>query len=287
MFRLLSRYRDLIVVASLLVYPLGSFLISGHRGREPHFIDRAVLWLASSFQGGLTAVVDSGSNVVSGYVALRGAHQDADACRAELATALAEANALKEMQLENERLRKLLGDAATLAPDQVFARVVALAPASNLLAMRINRGESDGVQVGMPVVTTDGIVGHVSRVVAGSADVVLISDASSRVAAVVQRSRVRSTIAGTGTAGTLALDNVLRTDDVVEGDVLVTSGTDGVFPRGLRVGTVEAVLRGTAGMFLSGTVKPAADLQRVAEVRVLLTPVAPPAALSRPGGGKP
>src|SRR3954469_5950653 len=108
MLSLFKRYRELLIVGTLLLYPLVTYLSSGHRGREPNFADRAVLWVSSPVQNALTSLIDGAKGGVDGYVALRGAREQRDVCAADLSASRAELNALREAKAENERLRAVL-----------------------------------------------------------------------------------------------------------------------------------------------------------------------------------
>jgi len=121
----------------------------------------------------------------------------------------------------------------------------------------------------MPVVTPDGAVGHIVRAVGNSADVMLVADPLSRIGGVVQRSRVRVTAVGTGNGHELKLEVVRKEDDVKDGDIVVTAGSDGIFPRGVKLGTLRAPERPAVGMFLHATLDPSVDFSRVEEVMVI------------------
>ncbi len=285
MFSFLQRHRELIIVAALLLGPLVSYLSSGHRGRAPNLVDRAVLRLSTPVQSALTWALEGAGDTVDGYVALRGAHEAAQVCGVGLAEAHAEVNALREAQAENARLKAVLGYVEESVDQEIVARVIGLNPSPQFLSLRINRGEDDGVRVGMPVVTPDGVVGQVVRAVGTSADVMLLTDSASRIGGVVQRTRVRATVTGSGDGHGLSLDFVRREDDLRDGDVVVTAGSDGVFPRGLRVGTVSGVQRPSVGMFLKATLTPAVELRRVEEVLVVPVMMGVPSAAVPPGGG--
>lgn len=272
MYSFLKRYKELLIVATLLLAPMVSYLSRGHRGRAPNFVDRAVLRLSTPVQSVLTWLVTSVGDAVDGYVALRGAHEEAQSLRVQLGEAHAEVNALREAQAENARFKAMLGYVEESVDQEIVARVIGINPSPQFLSLRINRGEDDGVRVGMPVVTPDGVVGQVVRAVGSSSDVMLLTDPASRIGGVVQRTRVRATVTGTGDGHRLSLDYVRREDDLRDGDVVVTAGSDGIFPRGLRVGTVSAVSRPAVGMFLKATLEPAVELTRVEEV--LVVPVA-------------
>lgn len=267
--KLLQRYRELLTVSVLLLWPLVGYLTKGHRGREPNFIDRTVLWVTTPVQTGLTWAVSGAADGVNGYVALRGAHEDANECRVSLSQTQAEANSLREMEAENLRLKAMLAYSEESVDQEIVARVIGLNPSAQFLSIRINRGEDDGVHVGMPVVTPDGAVGHIVRAVGNSADVMLVADPLSRIGGVVQRSRVRVTAVGTGNGHELKLEVVRKEDDVKDGDIVVTAGSDGIFPRGVKLGTLRAPERPAVGMFLHATLDPSVDFSRVEEVMVI------------------
>jgi rod shape-determining protein MreC len=269
MLSLFKRYRELLIVGALLLYPLITYLSSGHRGREPNVVDRVVLKVSSPVERGLTALIDGAKSSVDAYVTLRGARDQRDQCTAELSQTKADLNALKEQKAENERLRTLLKYEEGTVEPEIPARVIGVNASPHFISLRIDKGESDGVRQGMPVVNADGVVGQVSRVVGGTADVMLLTDPSSRLGVVIQRSRVRGTAVGAGGGTNLHLENVLKGDDVVDGDVLITSGTDGLFPKGLVVGQIVGVTQETSSMFIKARVIPTADLRRVEEVLLL------------------
>lgn len=269
MFSLFKRYREPLVVLALMLAPMISFLSRGHRGREPNFADRVVLATSAPIQSSLTWFISGLAGTVTGYIALRGSHNEAQECRVQLSESHAELNTLKEVSAENDRLRLALGYAEITSEPEILARIIGVNPSSQFQSLRINRGESDGVRTGMPVVTHDGVVGQVIRAVGSSADVMLLTDAASRIGAVIQRNRVRASAAGAGDGHELTLEFIRREDDLVTGDIVMTSGTDGVFPRGLRVGTVQSVAKPKAGMFVGGRVTPSVDIDRVEEVMII------------------
>ena len=113
-------------------------------------------------------------------------------------------------------------------------------------------------------------MGRIQRVFGGYADVLLLVDSTSAIAARVERSRARATVSGTGSNRRCALQFALRSDDIEDGDVLLTSGTDGIFPAGLRLGRVVDLRRKSSGMFQVAQVAPAVDVRGLEEVLVVL-----------------
>lgn len=282
MLSFFRRYKDVLVVGVLLIAPLVSYLSSGHRGREPNAVDRLVLQLSTPVQWLLTWTLTSLFSVGESYVGLRGAHEEAGACRAALGEANAELNVLREAQAENLRLKEVLDYVKTTPHEEIVARVIGLNPSPQYLSMRINRGENDGVHVGMPVVTVDGAVGQVVRAVGSAADVLLITDPSSRIGGLVQRTRVRATVTGTGDGRQLLVDLVRREDDMRDGDAVVSAGTDGIYPPGIPLGILRSPERPGANMFRRAMLDPAVDLSRVEEVLVIPTSAEAPPATEKP-----
>ncbi|MGQ0503765.1 MAG: rod shape-determining protein MreC [Myxococcaceae bacterium] len=285
MLSLIKRYRDLLVISFLLLYPFVTFLATRNKPRDPNVVDRIVVSISSPLQYGLTVAVDSLVGGWQGYVALRGVREQGQVLQAENARLRAELNNLTEARAENERLKRLLSYTETAPRPPIAARVVGVNPVQNMLSLHINRGESAGVRKGLPVMTADGVVGRVLRATGSSADVLLITDPNSHIAVRVQRSRYRATATGARdkTGLPLVLENALRTGDIEEGDTLITSGTDGVFPPGLVVGKVSNVERKNYGMFMAARITPAVDVTAVEELLVLpdnpLGEVVPPGGL--------
>ncbi len=269
MLSLIKRYRELLVVGALLLYPFATFLTRGQTPREPHGVDRAVIAVVSPLQRAFGWMLGGVGGTWTGYIALRGVRAENEALRAENEALGGRVNALTEAELENTRLRALLGYAQEREGDETAARVIGVNPVSTLLSIRLDRGTEHGVGQGAAVVTAEGVVGRVIRSTASYSDVVLVTDPNARTAARVQRSRARATLSGMGGDRDLSLENLLRTEDVEEGDVIITSGTDGIFPPGLVVGQVSTVERKSTGMFQAAEVVPAVDMTRLEEVLVL------------------
>jgi rod shape-determining protein MreC len=295
--QLIKRYRELILVAVLLLVPLGVFFARAKRPTDRTAVDRAVVWATAPIEKGLAWAITGILDGWRGYVALRGAHERAMASSHEVNLLKLERLQLQEERSEVERLRKLLGFAQGGGRTYAGARVIGvqLAP-SGLQLLVIDRGEADGVGKMKPVVTADGVVGRVHSATAHTAEVLLLTDRNSSVAVRVERTRARGNVRGLGQPGACKLDYALRAEDVVEGDALVTSGTDGVFPRGLPVGKVSQLRRFGNGLFQDAQVIPAVDVTRVEEVLVVTAfealppeaaPSAPPTSTTAAGAAPP
>lgn len=282
MLALIRRYRELILVAALLLVPLGVYVAHAKAPVERSRVDRIVLAITSPLERLLSWTITGVLEGWQGYVALRGAHARSLELRHEVRDLRVENERLRQQQLENDRLRRLLGLAeATPARRWLGARVigVGMAPGGSQ-TLTIDKGSDDGVARTMPVVVADGVVGRVGSVQGHTADVLLAIDRNSSIAVRVERTRARANVRGTGKPSSARLDYALRSEDMIEGDRLVTSGTDGVFPLGILVGTVTRLERRAHGLFQTADVVPAVDPTRVEEVLVItgLEPSEPKAA---------
>ncbi len=281
MLALLKRHLEPLLVLVLLAYPLISLLSSGRSVREPNVVDTALLGMSAPVQRGLVSVIDGVTSSWGRYVSLRRVQRENVAMREEIQQLRQDVSGMQEARTENERLRRLLNYAEAQTGQLVAARVVGINPDANRLTVRIDRGEADGVARNLPVVTPDGVVGQVLRVTSSSADVLLLADPNSRLGVRVQRTRARAGAAGTGDERLLRLDYLARAEDLEEGDAVVTSGTDGVYPPGLMVGRATEVQRQGSGMFLGAMLRPSVDFSRLEEVLVLSAPPGTAALLPR------
>ena len=269
MLSFVRRHREPLLVCILLAHALGMFLGSSRRVREPNVIDRLALAMTAPVQRAAVASIDGMVNAWQQYVSLRSVRREVGQLQVENAQLRADVVGLAEARAENERLRRLIHYEEGNPGPKVVARVLGINPDPNRLTLRIDRGEGDGVRRGQAVVTADGVVGQVLRATASAADVLVAFDPNCRLGGRVQRTRARVGVSGAGEEQALKLEYLLRSEDLEEGDLVVTSGTDGVYPPGLVVGRVTGVQRQTSGMFLNAGILPAVNFTRVEEVVVL------------------
>lgn len=234
-------------------------------------IGKLALFVVSPFQEFVSDSIRSVKDVWKHYFFLVSVSEE----NARLVHALKQAeernNSLKELELSHERLRKLFGFKETLQKRVVAAEVVGRDPSPWFKTIIINKGSRDGVERGMPVVIPEGIAGLVTDVSHTYAKILLVVDQNSAVDALIQRNRARGIIKGEPSGG-LMLHYVQRKYDVHEGDVVVSSGLDGVFPKGIRIGYVHAVDKPDSGIFQQLAVAPYADFEKLEEVLVVLDP---------------
>jgi rod shape-determining protein MreC len=178
---------------------------------------------------------------------------------------------MEEIEAENERLKKILSMPVIPKAQHVTAQIIGQDSNPESLGFFINVGAHAGVKVRMPVISANGIVGTVLRVYPYSSLFIALQDPSHAVDGTIRRSRARFIVQGQGKPLTGQLKYLDRAEDVRVGDAVITSGLDGVFPRGLSVGTIVRVHRPKSGIMQSAEVRASADLGSLEEVMILLT----------------
>lgn len=224
----------------------------------------------------VTWVGSSASSIWHHYIALTRTSVENDQLRQDVAGLRQQVLALQEAQLENQRLHQLLNLSETWRQKPVVARVIAASSHHDIRTIVINRGWADGIERDRPVMADGGLVGRVRVLTEHTATVLLITDPNSALDVLDARSRVRGLLVGALKDTELhrpvtltQLEYVSQDSDIQQGDLLVTSGMDGVYPKGLPVGQVHALRKDAFGLFEEALVLPAADLSRLEEVIVL------------------
>lgn len=174
-----------------------------------------------------------------------------------------------EYQSENARLRDLLHFAKESGYRGVAASVIARDPSNLIRTVTIDRGSRDGLREGLPVVDGHAVVGQTTAVTANSSRVLLLTDSSSAIDAIVQRSRASGVAEGLSESA-LLLRYVLKEYEVQPGDRVIAAGLSGTFPKGVLIGVVTEVDTMTAGMFQRVEISPQVDFKRLESVYVLL-----------------
>jgi rod shape-determining protein MreC len=193
--------------------------------------------------------------------------------RLETAAALAR---LPELAAENERLRQILKLRASEATSGQAARILYTARDPFSRRVYLDKGANDGLVAGQPVMDADGLIGQVTRIFPAAAEVTLITDKNLTLPVRSARTGLRSFVSGLGD-GTVALRYVPANADIQPGDLLTTSGLDGVYPSGFPVARVQAVERGSGNAFAEIIARPVAAVENHSIVMVLEPLQLPPA----------
>lgn len=252
-------------------------LLSARTRRAPWYEQWA--WnLVSPITSLFAWVQSNAKNLGSRYLFLVDAAKDEEQWRNKWQAARQKLVQLEELEQENERLTRLLELQQNRWPGGIAARVVAFDPRSEFRVIRIDKGSAEGVRSDLPVVAPEGLVGKVGPVFKRDALVLLLVDPTSFVDVVDSRSQVRCLLSGSGLLShaqlkhgyfLTRLEYLEKKSDVLLGDTIVTSGLDGLYPKGILVGTITRLTTDGDGLFLKADLLPAVDFTKLKEVSVL------------------
>jgi rod shape-determining protein MreC len=248
-----------------------SLLLTAYSARNPSFArigTSALFEVVAPLQAAVDFAEDSIRSVWSSYVGLVGASEENERLRARVSELDGERGLLEEFKRENERLRALLDLNAVSQLRGVAANVIGDEPSGWGQGVIVNKGSLMGIRVGMAVVHPKGVVGQVVAVSPNYSHVLLVTDHASGVDVMTQDSRVRGVVEGVG-ADHCELRYVSKQTPVRVGDTVVTSGMDGVFPKGLLVGVVSKVAVETGTLLQNVEIQVAVDLDKLEEVLIV------------------
>ena len=261
----------IMIVGAIILIAVNIIILSvNSQERTPSTrVGQFTIFLISPFQKSISSSIHSIEGVWRRYFDLVGVAQQNEALSKSLMTANQNINRLREIELSHTRIEQLLEFKSELKQRVVAAAVVGKDPSPWFKTVIIDKGRESGVQRGMPVVTRGGIAGLIMDATGAYAKVLLIEDQNSAVDALVQGTRARGIIKGEP-SGLLGLNYVLRRHSVAEGDIIISSGLDGVFPKGLQIGYVHKVNKPNSGIFQEVFVTPFVDFEKLEEVLVIM-----------------
>lgn len=261
----------------LIALLLGNFILMAFDAREINSGQRMVrVWtqaVADFVQSPVTTITASVSNYFRSFASLRSAQSENDLLKQRVQELEVEIKGKQDLTTENERLKGLLDLKEKSQYKVLTARIIGRDPSVFFDSSIINRGSMDGVKLNMPVVTDGGLVGRVTAVGPLTSQVDLITRDKSGVGSVVGEvgaSTALGVISGTSKRDILEMRYVPGTIEVVVGNIIYTTGQDGIYPAGLKVGEVIEVRAGSATTPQQIFVRPSAGLNSMQEVGVLI-----------------
>src|SRR5580693_1933368 len=265
-----SRHKSLVLLTGVIVLQVLLLAVQIRRDSQGRLIR---VWTV----GAVTPFERAGATGVGGirgawrhYFALQNTSRENERLRHENDTLKLELNQLQSKAAEADRLATLLTfRQAHQSIAMVAARVIGTSADTASETVYLDRGERDGIRRNMGVITPDGVVGKVIESYRDTSQVLLLTDKDSGVGAMLVESRIQKPVGGTGES-LLIMKYISNEDSSVNpGDRIVTSGMDRIFPADLPVGTIADIKPGNT--FKQIRVKPAANLERLEEVFVLLS----------------
>jgi len=202
------------------------------------------------------------------YIWLKNLRGENESLKREIAELQSRVTSYQEAYVENQRLRRLLDFKTSTMAETIPAQVIVHDLTGWFQTLMVDKGFRDGIASDMPVVNDEGVIGHVLDVSDRYSRVLLITDQGSAVDAIDQRNRVRGILCGKDANGCL-LKYIRGNLDIKEGDLVITSGKDGIYPKGLRLGVVHAIYKDPVDLFQKIDVKPLVRLSALEEVLII------------------
>ncbi len=294
-----SRHKSLTLLAAVVVAQVFLLAAQIKRERQVRLIRVWAVELISPVQRVSSWTIYNLEHGWGNYISLRNTRQDNEALRSELDRLKVRNAELEGAAREADRLAAMLNFRQAHADvPMAAARVIGGSPDSGSQVVNIDRGSRDGIRRDMGVITPDGVVGKILAVYPDISQVLLLGDKESGVGALLANTRTQGVVRGSGKPD-LSMDYVSNDSKVSAGEAVLTSGQDRIFPKDLPVATVAEAVTDRKAPFMKILLKPAAHLDRLEEVLVLLTrqdldlkkeaeasPAAPPPAARTPASAR-
>jgi rod shape-determining protein MreC len=266
---LIARHRPVFVLAAVLLAQLLLLSLQITRNHDVRLIRVWAVDAIDPFQRSLRGITDISLGAWRSYRSLLRAQQENQELHTQLVSAQSQIQQLSEQGAESLRLRALLEFKNQLPFQSVAAEVIASSPGENSNAIFIGKGADAGLTSDLAVIIPEGVVGKTIAVFSHSSQVLLLTDPSSGVGVMLEKTRVQGVLKG-DSQNLCLIRYIMNEEPVAFGEAILTSGLDQIYPKGLRVGTV---VRTSAGnIYKNVEVKPTADLNRLETVLVVLKP---------------
>jgi len=260
-------HRPLFILMAVLLAQLLLLSFQITRNHDVRLIKIWAVVVFDPFERSLKGFTDATTRAWRTYGDLWHAQQENQDLRRELAATRSQLQQVGERAAESDRLRRVL-EFKVHAPFQaVAAEIIAFSPGASSNAVLIDKGTDYGLTTDLAVITPAGVVGKIISVFHHSSQVLLITDPTSGVGILLERSRAQGVLKGAGN-NLCQLDYIMNEESVSPGDAVVTSGLDQIYPRGLPVGTVLRV--GDGNIYKRIVVRPDTALDRLETVLVVL-----------------
>lgn len=266
----LGRYRNLIVLVGVLFAQVLGLAVQVKRTSDSESARLIRVWAVGAvtpFEKALVWTQTSSGNLWHNYFYLRGVRAENRSLKAQIEQMRLEQVRMSQDADQARRLQALLGFKEQFISQTMAAQVIGGSGSESSRSVFIDKGRDHGIKPDMAVITADGVVGKVWRVYGSTSEVLLIDDQTSGAGVILDKTRLQGILRGTP-SGEVVIEKVMSDEAVPPGELVLTSGGDRVFPKGLLVGRVTKVTPGSE-LFLNIRVRPAADLSRLEEVLVV------------------
>lgn len=262
--------RNLLIIVGLALFAALTFTaltMSTRESLSSSGAQRITITLISPIQHAFSGTANYIQNIWNTYFLAVLAVEENAHLKAELSRSTEIRNRNEELTLENKRLKKFVEFTHQVPGKYIAAQIIARDPSPWFKTVMIDKGSKDGLVKGSPVVVFEGIVGQVIKVAPSYSSVLLIIDQNSAVDALIQNSRVRGIVKGTND-DKCSFVYTLRKEQVNEGEILISSGLDQVYPKGLKIGRIFKVKKLHSQLFQDIVIETFVDFDKIEEVLV-------------------
>lgn len=270
MFRQIINYKRFIILLVTVLF-VAVLLFPEIQRRPVFFLGRPLVYIISMLQKALTQTADGFAFIWRDYIDLVSVRRENDRLKQDLARMQSETIRLQEAALANDRLQQLLDFKKTNPYPMVAALVIGRDPSNWYRTLMIDKGTRDGIAIDMGVISPVGVVGRVIKTDPTVSQVLLVTDRNSAVAALIQGTRDEGLVEGTE-RGLARIKYLSLLADLKAGDLVLTSGLTGIFPKGLLIGTLGRVTKNDQDLFQQAEVIPRVDFSKLEEVLVITSP---------------
>jgi len=267
---LLPKKHQPLIIACLLV--IISLIILSYSVKQPTkvgFFRELILETAAPLASMITVSFKDLAGVWKRYIFLVGLEDENGRLKKDNALLMQEINRYREGYLENIRLQKLLALKERTNHHTIVAMVIGREQTSIVKTILINKGTSHGLRLDLPVIADQGVVGRIIETSAHVSRILLLIDENSNTDALIQENRIQGILQGAASLG-CSLKYIPKTETVSVGNIVVTSGLSGLFPKGLLLGVVKNVEKTDSGLFQKIDIAPFVDFSRLEEVMVIV-----------------
>ncbi len=262
----------LIVVVLIVLFFFNMTILNVTSKRDtasPTWAGRVFIYVVDPFQRAAIHSIRFVRSIWEDYFYLVTVAKENKRLRSELGRCDEQINRYREMEHFNTRLREFLRFKKQTNSEVLTAEVISKDASAWYKTIMIDKGLRDGVEKGAPVVVPQGIAGQVIDAMEKTSKVLLVIDRNSAVDGLVQRTRARGIVKGDA-YGSCIFQYALRKEDIKPEDIIVSSGMDGIYPKGLRLGVVADVQNIRSGIFQEVRVVPFVDFEKLEEVLVVM-----------------
>ena len=259
-----------IIIACLLV--IISLIILSYSMKQPNkdgFFRRLVLEATAPLADMITVSFKGLNEVWKRYIILVGMEEENRRLKKDNALLTQEIIQYREGYLEGIRLQKLLALQEKVKYPTITARVIDRDQTSIIKTILINKGTSHGLRVDLPVVADQGVVGRIIEASWHASKILLLIDENSNIDALVEDTRIQGILQGAGSSG-CSLKYIPKTETVALGNIVISSGLSGLYPKGLLLGVVKNVDKTNSGLFQKIDIASFVDFARLEEVTVIV-----------------